>query len=49
VNKNEQTEEELDELLLVLSKPLTRLVLAILSGIDPGCSQYSVSEQEESS
>jgi hypothetical protein len=48
VNKNEQTEEELDELLLILSKPLTRLILTVLSGIDPSCSQYRVSEQEES-
>ncbi|MFX1368178.1 MAG: hypothetical protein ACFFAY_06255 [Promethearchaeota archaeon] len=36
MNKREPTEEELDKLLLVLSKPLTRLILSVLSGRDPG-------------
>jgi hypothetical protein len=45
VNKNELTEEELDKLLLVLSKPLTRLILSVLAGIDPDCIQNNLSEQ----
>lgn len=44
MNKETKTEEELDRLLEVLSKPLTRLILTVLSGVDPDFSTYSVSE-----
>ncbi|MFQ5832392.1 MAG: hypothetical protein ACE5H4_06805 [Candidatus Thorarchaeota archaeon] len=30
-----QKEKELDELLLLLSQPLTRLILSVLAGLDP--------------
>ncbi|MFW9845671.1 MAG: hypothetical protein ACFFD6_02900 [Candidatus Thorarchaeota archaeon] len=49
MNKHEQAEAELDKLLLVLSKPLTRLILSILSGKDPGLAQNRLSERVDSS
>lgn len=30
-----QEERELDKLLLLLSQPLTRLILSVLAGVDP--------------
>ena len=35
VNEHEPKEEELDKLLLLLSQPLTRLILSVLAGLDP--------------
>jgi len=49
VNKREQTEDELDKLLLLLSKPLTRLILSVLTGKDPCFSRNKTSERIESS
>ena len=31
-----QEERELDKLLLLLSQPMTRLILSVLAGVDPG-------------
>ena len=45
MNKDEQTEEELDKLLMVLAEPLTRLILLVLSGMDPGKVQCNLSEK----
>ena len=45
MNKDEQTEEELDKLLMVLAEPLTRLILLVLSGMDPGEVQNNLSKQ----
>ena len=44
-----QREKELDELLLLLSKPLTRLILSVLTGKDPCFSRNKTSERIESS
>ncbi|MHA1936649.1 MAG: hypothetical protein ACXACD_07150 [Candidatus Thorarchaeota archaeon] len=49
VNKDEQTEEELDKLLLLLSKPLTRLILSVLDGKDPDRVQNKLSRRTGSS
>jgi hypothetical protein len=49
VNKDEQKEEELDKLLLVLSNPLTRLILSVLSGKDPSPVRHKLSERTKSS
>lgn len=36
VSSEGQEERELDKLLLLLSQPLTRLILSVLAGVDPG-------------
>jgi hypothetical protein len=49
MNQHKQTEEELDKLLLVLSKPLTRLILSVLIGKDPGRIENKSSTKTKSS
>jgi len=42
MNSDNQKEMELDRLLLLLSRPLTRFILSTLAGIDPGHFQNKV-------
>jgi hypothetical protein len=49
VKSEEQREKELDKLLLLLSKPLTRLILSVLDGKDPGRVQNKLSRRTGSS
>lgn len=49
MNKDEKTEEAFDKILLLLSKPLTRLILSVLSGKDPGFARNRLSKRTDSS
>jgi hypothetical protein len=49
VTNNKKKEEELDRLLIVLSKPLTGLILSVLLGIDPRGTQSNLSEKKTTS
>jgi hypothetical protein len=42
VSSENHEERELDRLLLVLSQPLTRLILSVLAGVDPGIDTRNV-------
>lgn len=49
MNGEGQDERELDKLLLLLSKSLTRLILSVLAGVDPGLHGERVSDDSDHS
>ena len=44
---NEEKAEEIDQVLDLLSKPISRYILSVLAGVDPGTFQGTIESQEE--
>ncbi|MFW9962474.1 MAG: hypothetical protein ACFFCX_02860 [Candidatus Sifarchaeia archaeon] len=49
VNRENQKEREIDKILLLMSQPLTRLILSVLAGLDPGRIPNNLFDQRNSS
>ncbi|MGY5859369.1 MAG: hypothetical protein RTU63_08360 [Candidatus Thorarchaeota archaeon] len=44
---NEENIEEIDHVLDLLSKPISRYILSVLAGVDPGTFKGTIENQDE--